>query len=384
MPKTEETKTKQSPRPKIDDKVKLKLWVKSGGRCQYRNCNQILFEDRLTYKDLNTSYFAHIYGFAPGSERYDAVKSPLLEKDFSNLMLLCDACHRKIDREEKDLHPAELLIKMKKEHEDRIEYMTGITDNVRTNVVLYNAKIGGFNPPMETTAIRQLLAIKNLYPHKESIILGPDRSAIEDGNAIYWDFESQSLEKLFSQRMVNRMTSGEEHFSVFAFAPMPLLVKLGTLLGNKHRTTTYQYHRDPQGWAWGDTTDFDDFKLIEPEDKAGIPVLNISLSANVDEARIKAMFTDVEISIWKLTIDNPRLDFLKAEQILSKFRAVAQQTFARIKDVHGHDVEVHIFPAMPVSAAVELGRVWMPKVDLPMVLYDGREKFMRAIEIKRN
>ena len=80
-------KTKTAPRPKIDDKVKLKLWVKSGGRCQYRNCNEILFEDNLKFVDLNSGFIAHIHGYAPLSARYDAVKSPLLEKDFSNLKI---------------------------------------------------------------------------------------------------------------------------------------------------------------------------------------------------------------------------------------------------------------------------------------------------------
>jgi allophanate hydrolase subunit 2 len=40
---------------------------------------------------------------------------------------------------------------------------------------------------------------------------------------------------------------------------------------------------------------------------------------------------------------------------------------------------------MPVSAAVELGRVWMPKADLPLVIYDQNTSlggFVKALEIK--
>lgn len=29
-----------------------------------------------------------------------------------------------------------------------------------------------------------------------------------------------------------------------------------------------------------------------------------------------------------------------------------------------------MFPALPVSAAIEVGRTWMPKADLPLVIYD--------------
>jgi hypothetical protein len=55
---------------------------------------------------------------------------------------------------------------------------------------------------------------------------------------------------------------------------------------------------------------------------------------------------------------------------LSAFRRVVRQAFDRIKAQHGEHAVIHVFPAVPVSAAVEFGRVWMPKADLPMVIYD--------------
>ena len=46
--------------------------------------------------------------------------------------------------------------------------------------------------------------------------------------------------------------------------------------------------------------------------------------------------------------------------------------------------ELHVFPVMPVAAAVEFGRVWMPKADMPLTIYDqnkGREGFYKTIQI---
>lgn len=377
------TKTKKVKRPPIDPKVKLKLWLKSGGRCQYRGCNEILFEDSLTFKDLNKSYIAHIYGYAPGSARYDAMKSSELETDFSNLMLMCDACHRKIDREERDGHSAELLLEMKQEHEQRIEYLTGIDGSFRTRLILYNAKIGKFNPPMDAVAMRQMIVQNNCFPHKETVHLGPDNTVVEDSEGLYWEYESRSLETYFEKKIQPYLNSSAEHFSVFPFAPMPLLVKLGVLLGDKYKVETYQYHREPQGWQWNDTSDFGDFTLKEPSSKSGTAVLNISFSADISDERILDVFPEQDVSIWKLTIDDPRLDFLKSADVLPKLRIAARHALNRIKQEHGHHGELHVFPAMPVSAAVEFGRSWMPKVDLPLVLYDGRDKFVKTIEIKR-
>jgi hypothetical protein len=57
-----------------------------------------------------------------------------------------------------------------------------------------------------------------------------------------------------------------------------------------------------------------------------------------------------------------------------------------IKAVHGEQTVpvLHVFPVLPVSAAVEVGRVWMPKADLPLVVYDQNRTlngFIRTVQI---
>jgi len=55
-----------------------------------------------------------------------------------------------------------------------------------------------------------------------------------------------------------------------------------------------------------------------------------------------------------------------------------------IKAAHGEHTVIHVFPVLPVSAAVEVGRVWMPKADLPLVIYDQNptvQRFGRTIQI---
>jgi hypothetical protein len=56
----------------------------------------------------------------------------------------------------------------------------------------------------------------------------------------------------------------------------------------------------------------------------------------------------------------------------------------RIKAVHGDDAILHVFPAVPVSVALEMGRVRMPKADLKMIIYDQNRTlggFVQAIAI---
>ena len=60
--------------------------------------------------------------------------------------------------------------------------------------------------------------------------------------------------------------------------------------------------------------------------------------------------------------------------------------FDAIKLQHGEDAELSLFPAVPVSAAIEIGRVWMPKADLPFSVYDQNRStggFSHALTISQ-
>src|SRR4051812_32631435 len=42
-----------------------------------------------------------------------------------------------------------------------------------------------------------------------------------------------------------------------------------------------------------------------------------------------------------------------------------------------------LFPALPNSASIEVGRVWMPKADLPLVIYDQNRRMGGFIQTLR-
>lgn len=94
----------------IPEKIKTQLWTLSAGRCEYRGCNKPLWKDELSMAKMNNAYIAHIVADSTDGPRGDAKRSPLLAKSFSNLMLMCDAHHRLIDKEDVDGHPESLLI----------------------------------------------------------------------------------------------------------------------------------------------------------------------------------------------------------------------------------------------------------------------------------
>jgi hypothetical protein len=95
----------------------------------------------------------------------------------------------------------------------------------------------------------------------------------------------------------------------------------------------------------------------------------LSISAHISDDDIFRVLGK-DISIWKVTINNPNNDCVRNKNHLSVFRAIFRKTLDDIKTTHGSDKIINLFPAVPVSIAVEIGRVWMPKADLPIIIYD--------------
>ena len=103
------------------------------------------------------------------------------------------------------------------------------------------------------------------------------------------------------------------------------------------------------------------------------------MSAKIGAERIESVLVG-KASIWEVTIDQPHNDFLRSEAQLSMFREAVRKLMVVIKAAHPTALDLKVFPAMPVSCAVELGRVRMPKADLPLVIYDQNHKHQKFIE----
>lgn len=345
------------------------LWAISGGRCEYDGCNEVLYTDILTKKHYNAAYIAHIVADSPDGPRGDTERSPLLANNISNLMLLCDKHHRLIDKEDVEGHPEYRLLEMKKKHEERIARQTAIAPNKSTQIVLYGANIGDHASPLSYHAACNAIS-PDYYPAMDRAVeIGLTNSLFTDNEEEFWHQEVRNLCRHIEQQIVAPIRAGEyRHYSIFALAPQPLLIKLGTLINDLHSVKVFQKHREPDTWKWLNDEEPLNLKLSPPSNYDGLPVLIIGLSATINPDRITTILSD-KVSIWYLSIENPNNDCTRSEQDLFFFRRFMRLLFDKIKSYHGCK-ELHIFPAMPVTAAIELGRVWMPKADMPMVIYD--------------
>ena len=285
-------------------------------------------------------------------------------------MLMCYPHHKLIDRDELTNYPEQRLLDMKAAHEARIRILTNVAEDRSSTVLRYGAKIGEHESPISFSRVR-IAMLPDRYPSEgRSIGIGISGSITTDGEDKFWSTEPDNLRGQFRRMIAERITSREiEHLSVFALGPMPLLIELGNLLGDITPADVYQLHREPSGWRWAKDGPHVAFSRTAPTDIKKSVALKLGISATITDDRIRAVMGD-DVSIWSLTAANPHNDIMRYPEDLTEYRKQLRDLFDEIKAAHGQNASVNVFPAIPVSCAVETGRVRMPKADLPLIIYD--------------
>jgi hypothetical protein len=356
----------------IPNKIQVALWAKAGGRCEYRGCNEDLIGDLIAGReDGKFGFIAHIVADSADGPRGAQVRSPLLAKDLNNLMLLCAKHHKGVDVDYLADHPENVLAEMKAEHEDRIAIVTGIAEERAAHVIRFAADIGQRDALVSTRSIFMAMPPDRHPAEGRTIDIELVGCDYADHEANYWKIQQENLRRVFARKVKERIEQKEvRQLSVFALAPQPLLIELGHLLGDIVPVTVHQRYREPATWRWQADQPAIKFRIGEYEGSPNVPIaLKLALSATVTDDRILAVLGE-DVGIWSITAESPHNDIMRRSEDLVEFKRQLRRLFDRIKAVHGEDAVINVFPALPNSAAVEVGRAWMPKADLPLNVYD--------------
>ena len=370
----------------IKPTVQMMLWGKAGGRCEFNGCNQQLWKSPITQELVNIAQKAHIHAFSPGGPRGDRGIPKSKLNSIDNLILVCHACHRTIDQDKIGMkYSAKLLQQWKREHEQRIEIQTGVHSDRKSHVLLYGAKIGDAESPLSFNVAATAM-FPDRYPADDKpIMLPPMKSWPCDRDDEFWRVEEPHLVNMYEQRVRQLIQDGLiRHLSLFAMAPQPLLIRLGSLLTDITEVQVYPRAREPEpAWGWRSHPRGFEFKLKKPKRKAGPVALVLALSDYVDDERITAALGK-KATIWRVTIDRQHNDFLRSKRQLHEFRTVARDVLAQIGRMHGQETLLNVFPVAPAATAVELGRVRQPKANMPWQVWDQvrpGQTFVRALTI---
>ncbi len=352
----------------VPDNVRLQLVAASAGRCEFRSCNKDIYVHSVTNEPGNFAQAAHIVAFRPTGPRGIIGARDL--NTFDNLMLLCAECHHLIDSEP-EKYPVELLREFKREHEERIFTVTALGPEYRTTVIQLRANIGGQPVDIPASHIREVLLPR--YPARLPGVL-IDLTAIQGEGRKFFEVARDQIRRELRPALRAELEAKQvQHYSVFALAPIPVLVCFGRELGDKVSCDLYQRHRETQSWKW---------------EKEGVPVeyeflprrrgdrkrvgLILSLSGKVSERSLPSKIRD-SACLYEITLkgQEPNREFLRLREDLARFRRLYQGSLSTILRNHEAIGELHLFPAVPAPIAVACGQELLPKVHPSLVIYDN-------------
>jgi hypothetical protein len=364
----------------------LILCIQAGGYCEFDGCPRYLFEHHLTHKRFNLAQMAHIVAFSELGPRGDVLDRPADINNLDNLMLMCHACHKQIDDFPEEFS-RETLEEYKKAHEDRIRLLTSASPDRQTSALILTSKIGGQTVKISPAEIIEAVSPRYPATRNGTII---DLQNIEDVGEEFYKVATALVKRKIEWFLDSVMTDEKtNHLSLFALAPIPILVYAGNLLGNKVPNDLFQKHRDTKNWKWKSEGELVRYKIVtvkEGADRKKVALI-LSLSGKIHLEDLPIEIID-DATIYEITFENdlPHPLFLNQRQDLTSFGIIYQQALSKIGTNHGKLDELHFFSAIPSPIAVLCGQELMPKIDPVLVVYDGDKRvggYHRVLEVNK-
>jgi hypothetical protein len=354
----------------ITEPVRRYVWVRSGGRCVI--CTRYLLLEHL---DDGTAVrqigeVAHIAGESEAGPR-GASEVPAAERnDPPNLILLCPNDHRGADklRLEDPKYTEEFLRALKDRHEAFIEHVTGLRDERSTTVLRMGAMVRdrpGVVTRSEAATVVMIQGQRVPRHRADPYGVGDkiDLTVLGDTvDAGYWTAGLQLIDKVVDRVHRDAAEDGTDHISVFAIALVPLLVALGSKLDDTIAADIYDRHRSRDGWAWNDDRPVFEFAAHPFPDVAegtSDAVLIVNGSGTVQSGELPDELAGLPVfTIAPAGGATPGPDTFESSATLASFDEAVRSLFAALElDAATKAIRrLHLFAAVPVSAAVTIGR----------------------------
>jgi hypothetical protein len=341
----------------ISSAVRRDLWIAAAGRCEFRGCCKAVDRDFLTKAKCKVGEYAHIIADSPAGARGVPGESERLAADPTNLMLACFDCHARIDRDGRSNEfTADQLRGMKRDHEARIERIYSATGVVESMPLVMSFPIGATVPVIDVRSIHFAMLTNsgfNRFPTSTHVHIDRSSFHLRDNDPDFWGNADKALTSQYEQRILPELTArgGAAHLTIAGFAPIPMLMKLGALVGDKTPATVMDL--PSENWLW-DTRD----TCPEPSYIYNVPTaLSREVSVVVSISGRAQHPTGSEVVEFQAVA--PNRGIIRKEAHVQQFRT-SFNAFLQSLNAAGARV-VHIHPATPLSASIEIGRLLLLK-----------------------
>ena len=322
------------PSRNIPKQTTLFLYVRAAGRCEFDGCNRYLLEHHVTKAPGNFAEQAHIWAFSPKGPRGQP-ETKVNMHDISNLVLLCPTCHKLIDRDTVR-YTVDALQSFKESHENRIFQLTDTKPDRASVAILLKGRIAGNAVAIPLEDIQAAVIPRHIGQRGMHEI---DLTGFSDkADPAFWSLAANEIQSRMLRFYETHFDDGvPRHVSVFALAPIPLLVYLGSCLSDKVPTVLYQRHRDSEDWLWkrdGVETEFVTESIQTGSDNSKVAIL-ACVSGSLDLTDLPSEIDD-SYSIYRLYPKNvdPGLGIVGSDASLQSFRRAYQDLLRTIDSKH--------------------------------------------------
>lgn len=383
-------------RKALDPTVKLKVWVRCGGRCAI--CNKYLLEDGLVGREVTVGELAHIIGQANTENSPRGISTTPEEErnDANNLVLICPNDHTAIDRKQLgDVMTVELVKGLKQRHERRIRQATELASSKDTVIVRLVGDVAGTAVELtrERTGAAALAAGDRFptYPfsYDQTSVEIDLRNLPNPGSDTYFTTACQMIDALFDGPLGHGIATNQiEHLSIFGFARIPLLVYLGSKLDDGIDVALFQRQRVSGEWEWvGKRSVAYTTTAHNHSERATDIVVLVSISAPISRDEIPSHLSECPVLEIRPKSAGQDTNRFKSKAELASFSEEYRAMLGRIeRDYKPHAERIHLIAAAPIAAAIEMGRLRDPNSHPGVVVYQrdggsGGERYTAAVTI---
>jgi len=385
----------------MDEVASLAAW-----RCQFEGCGENLRTHLRPGSRGNFAYFAHIIASSPDGPRGDHLRSPLLYNDPSNILLLCDKCHRLIDRVAPNQYWVQRLLDMRQRNLASVERCLESLRYPLARVLVLAGNVQGQSAGFDERVAEEAMWLQQLRRDNNR----PEFFANHGGHLgdphskAYWPsfFGLLRAEIPRFQAVLNGTAHDSPQGMPIALFPAPhstsVLVLTGRLLGEARSIHLFQFHRDQVAgtyggqWAWrGDPPSAEKYHVkVLHQHEAGPheATLLVYLTDAIPASELPA---DIhENGIWKhptilLTVDQPSRQVIGHPEDLQQFGLALDSALRTVQD-EWRASTVNLVVIAPITACVRLGQKMQARCQPDFVLYErsataGRGAFSPTVRI---
>ena len=382
-------------RPHLNVRTEIIVWAAAAGRCMF--CNRLVTENEDLGLVVPIGELAHNVGWGEGSPRGYSSKSVVERSSPDNLVLLCRNCHKPIDAKGIiGYYTVDVLQQLKREHEARIRFLTEIGADRKAIVVRLVGPVRGVSPELTYDTVLAATTAAGVFP---DTLPHTYRNAVEIDLREYGEGTVETFTACVAKinDVVARINEGIKRdqvsrLAVFAFARIPLLVYLGAKLDDKVQTLIFQRQRvdDVNAWRWPvnppPPPEFTFEKLHTGADPSQVALM-LNISGTIQLRELPPTIQE-SYSIYSLAPASPIMSgpsVISSPAALASFDRTVRCFLAHVEKEYGKIPAIAVFPAVPLSCAIALGRTLMPHVSPSLLIYDRNEQneFYYALEVHR-